>query len=71
MIWVASEVRGPGADSGQIGSAPGKKAAPAPYTQTELWKSVFFIQTFMDRIVFINLSELMYNNTRKWLFFFD
>ena len=30
MIWVASEVRGPGADSGQIGSAPGKKAAPAP-----------------------------------------
>ena len=36
MIWVASEVRGPGADSGQIGSAPGKKAAPAPYTQTEL-----------------------------------
>ena len=24
-----------------------------------------------DNIVFINLSELMYNNTRKWLFFFD
>ena len=24
-----------------------------------------------DNCVFINLSELMYNNTRKWLFFFD